>query len=337
MKHFLKISVFFALAIALGASALYRLHQHAHHWLESPLPHRAPIYFSIDSGDSFGAILAKLAEQGIVSFPWHARQLVSLDPNMRRIQAGEYAIPLGISPKELLNLFVSGSVFKHRLTLIEGWSFREAMAAIAENPAIESVLPDYREQTVLATLNSSHKSAEGLLMAETWHFPKGTTDLEFLQRAHRDLVEVLDELWQGRAQKLPYESPYDALIVASLIEKETALAQERPLIAGVFVRRLLKGMKLQTDPTVIFAMGNAYQGNIRKKDLSIDSPYNTYLYAGLPPSPIAIVGRAALKAALHPADGDSLYFVSKGDGSHYFSATLREHNQAVFQYQIKKH
>jgi UPF0755 protein len=179
-------------------------------------------------------------------------------------------------------------------------------------------------------------AAEGQFFPDTYHFPAGTTDIEFLRRANQMLLQVLNEEWQQRTANLPYQTSYDALIMASIIEKETGRADEREKIAGVFVLRLKQDMKLQTDPTVIYAMGTAYNGNIRRKDLEIDSPYNTYRYKGLPPTPIALAGREAIYAALHPEDGKALYFVSRGDGSHYFSNTLKEHNKAVAKYQLKK-
>lgn len=188
----------------------------------------------------------------------------------------------------------------------------------------------------MAKLGYPGLPAEGLFYPDTYHFPRGTTDVAFLRRSHEALLQVLKEEWQSRDEGLPYQSPYEALIMASLIEKETALASERGQIAGVFVRRLQRGMLLQTDPTVIYAMQESFDGNIRRKDLQIDSPYNTYVYAGLPPTPIALVGREAIFAAMQPEEGKTLYFVAKGDGSHHFSETLQEHNRAVAKYQLGK-
>ena len=196
---------------------------------------------------------------------------------------------------------------------------------------------DYSDlDNLLVQLGYPKQHPEGLFFPDTYHFPRATTDKEFLQRAYQRLQTVLEEEWQQRAENLPYQSAYEALIMASIIEKETGLASERETIAGVFVRRLNKKMKLQTDPTVIYAMGQQFDGNIRKKDLSIDSPYNTYRYKGLPPTPIALAGREAIYAALQPQDGKALYFVAKGDGSHYFSETLAEHNSAVAKYQLNR-
>jgi UPF0755 protein len=183
-------------------------------------------------------------------------------------------------------------------------------------------------------ITGSH--AEGLFFPDTYYFINGTTDVELLRRAYQRRQSILKQEWEQRDSGLPYKNAYDALIMASIIEKETALATERPLIAGVFVRRLQKKMKLQTDPTVVYAMGDQYNGNIKKKDLNIDSPYNTYRYHGLPPSPIALAGQEAIYAALHPKLDETLYFVAKKDGSHYFSKTLEEHNRAVKKYQLNK-
>jgi UPF0755 protein len=197
-------------------------------------------------------------------------------------------------------------------------------------------LSDTDGKTVMSALGYPEVHPEGRFFPDTYHFPSGMTDIEFLQRAYDTMVAVLDEEWQQKAEGLPYKTADEALIMASIIEKETAVASERVTIAGVFVRRLQKGMKLQTDPTVIYAMGENYNGNIRRKDLKTDSPYNTYVVAGLPPTPIALPGVEAIHAALHPEQGETLYFVAKGDGSHYFSKTLKEHNRAVAKYQLGK-
>ena len=197
-------------------------------------------------------------------------------------------------------------------------------------------LTDYSSDSLLKKIKITESNVEGLFFPDTYYFTKGASDIELLQRAYRRGKAILEKEWESRDAGLPYKNDYDALIMASIIEKETALASERAMIAGVFVRRLKNKMKLQTDPTVIYAMGIKYDGNIRKKDLRIDSPYNTYRYNGLPPTPIALAGREAIHAALHPENDDTLYFVSKKDGSHYFSKTLYEHNKAVKKYQLNK-
>ncbi|MEJ2093844.1 MAG: endolytic transglycosylase MltG, partial [Gammaproteobacteria bacterium] len=214
------------------------------------------------------------------------------------------------------------------------WTFREVMSAVKDHPALNITLDDNINEFIMSVLGSPAFSPEGQFFPDTYHFPYGTTDIEFLRRSHRQLQSVLLDEWEKRSENLPYQQAYDALIMASLIEKETGIPEERDRIAGVFVRRLARGMRLQTDPTVIYAMGKNFDGNIRRKDLDIDSPYNTYRNPGLPPTPIALAGREAIHAALHPSDGKDLYFVATGDGGHYFSETLEEHNKAVRKYQL---
>jgi UPF0755 protein len=220
--------------------------------------------------------------------------------------------------------------------VVEGWTFQQLLDALRENEAIRQTLTDRDGAAIMAQLGKPDLHPEGQFAPDTYRFPRGTSDLEFLRRAHNTLQEWLDSAWRERAEDLPYDSAYDALIMASIIEKETGLASEREAIAGVFVRRLKRTMRLQTDPTVIYGMGSAYNGNIRRADLRRDTPYNTYTRHGLPPTPIALPGRESLHAALHPAEGDALYFVAKGDGSHQFSATLEEHLDAVRLYQLRR-
>jgi UPF0755 protein len=253
-----------------------------------------------------------------------------------RIKAGEYEISPGTTPLQLLDQFVAGKVKQHALTLIEGWSFAQLLNAVKNNQILQQS-PDLIDgQSLMAILQNPDFSPEGQFFPDTYHFPRGTTDIQFLQRVYDKMQLVLAEEWEQRSENLPYQSPYEALIMASLIEKETALPEERGDVAGVFVRRLQRGMKLQTDPTVIYAMGDQYGGKLLRKDLDIDSPYNTYVYAGLPPTPIALAGRESLRAALHPEEGNTLYFVARGDGSHQFSETLDEHNKAVARYILGK-
>ena len=225
---------------------------------------------------------------------------------------------------------------QHSITLLEGWTIRDIKNEILSNKVLIKNLVDYSSASLSKKIRITESNVEGLFFPDTYYFTKGTSDIELLKRAYRRGREILAKEWESRDIGLPYKNDYDALIMASIIEKETALASERAMIAGVFVRRLKNNMKLQTDPTVIYAMGIKYDGNIRKKDLRIDSPYNTYRYNGLPPTPIALAGREAIHAALHPENDDTLYFVSKKDGSHYFSKTLYEHNKAVKKYQLNK-
>ncbi len=251
------------------------------------------------------------------------------------LKAGEYELTPAITPRQLLELLVSGKTKQHSLTVVEGWTSAELFRRLAEQAGLPRTLPA-DAAGIMQALGEPTLHPEGLFYPDTYLYPRGMTDLEFLRRARARMQEVLDEEWVARVPNLPLGTPYEALILASIVERETGLAEERPLIAGVFVRRLQKGMLLQTDPTVIYGLGNKFDGNLRKADLAADGPYNTYTRIGLPPTPIALPGRAAINAALHPAQGDSLYFVSKGDGSHVFSATIEEHEAAVRQYQLKQ-
>ena len=231
---------------------------------------------------------------------------------------------------------VVGDVISHRFTLVEGWTFRQVLAAIGENETLRHTLEGLPEKEIMRRLEYPGERAEGRFLADTYQFPRDSTDLALLARAYDAMQTFLQAQWRNREPGLPLKDPYEALILASIVEKETAVAAERPQIAGVFVRRLQKGMKLQTDPTVIYGIGEKFDGNIRRRDLTRDTPYNTYTRNGLPPTPICMPGRAAIEAVLHPAPGKTLYFVAKGDGTHYFSATLEEHTRAVRKYQLRK-
>ena len=249
------------------------------------------------------------------------------------IQAGEYEIDPGMTPVQMLNRFLSGKVVQHRLTLVEGWGFDEVLAAVRAHPMFEHTLPaDLGYSEIMEVLGYSGVHPEGRFLADTYHFPRGTTDVAFLRRAYRSMQRFLDEAWAERVPDLPYESPLDALILASIIEKETGLESERAEIAGVLVRRLKQNMRLEADPTVIYGLGDEFNGNLRRSDLRQDTPYNTYVHKGLPPTPIAMPGAASILAALHPLAGQTLYFVATGDGGHHFSATYREHREAVSRY-----
>lgn len=292
---------------------------------------------SVERGDGFQDILDKLRELGINEghdLEWkalaHEMQVVA------RLQVGEYAIGHGITPRELLRKLESGRVIQYRFTIVEGWNWRELRAALSRNEVLEQRLPDMSDAELMAALGRPGQHPEGRFLPETYHFARGMSDVDLLRRAMLAMDKVLEEAWQARDPGLPVETPEQLLTLASIVEKETGKAEERPQIAGVFARRLKLGMKLQTDPTVIYGLGSAYDGNIRRRDLETDTPYNTYTRTGLPPTPIAMPGRHALMAAARPAEGDALYFVSRNDGSHVFSATLREHNRAVDCYQRRR-
>ena len=306
--------------------------------LDSPLNIETgtAISYTIKPGMNLKIIGEDLVQQGLLEHRYYLILEGRLQGSESRLKAGEYLLHPGTTQRQLLEQFEAGKVVQHSLALIEGWSYKQIMQAVSSNEVLIKTLPDTDSKTLMSALGYADVHPEGRFFPDTYHFPSGMTDVEFLQRAYEKMLVVLDEEWQQRAKGLPYMTVDEALIMASIIEKETAVANERAAIAGVFVRRLQKGMKLQTDPTVIYAMGENYNGNIRRKDLKTDSPYNTYVFSGLPPTPIALPGIEAIHAALHPEQAETLYFVAKGDGSHYFSKTLKEHNRAVAKYQLGK-
>jgi UPF0755 protein len=290
--------------------------------------------FEIAPGSSLAKVSKQLGEQGIISKPAWFRRYGSWAGEAAAIQAGDYLIEPGTTPVELLQQFANGAVQLYSFTIIEGWNHWELLLALHDHPEITEQLQDDQWPAFIAELGSEASSPEGLFLPETYRFPRGTSDKVLLTQAYDLMQEALAEEWAGRAEDLPIESPYEALVLASIIEKETARVDERARISGVFVRRLQKGMRLQTDPTVIYGLMPDFNGNLTRKNLRADTPYNTYTRGGLPPTPIAMPGRAAIHAALHPADGDELFFVATGlgDGSHKFSATKEQHDAAVQEY-----
>lgn len=252
------------------------------------------------------------------------------------LHAGEYALDPGITPRGLLAKMAADQVIQHKFTIVEGWTFSQLSDALAHDAALTHLLSALSGAEVMKTFGLGGAPAEGWFLPETYQFVKGMSDLDILRRAHAAMRRKLDAVWAARAPDLPLKTPYEALILASIVEKETAQPAERALIAGVFERRLKIGMRLQTDPSVIYGLGSAYDGKIHTRDLETDTPYNTYTRAGLPPTPIAMPGAASLEAVLHPAPTDALYFVARGDGTHQFSATLEAHNRAVAKYQLHR-
>jgi UPF0755 protein len=295
-----------------------------------------PAVFLIRSGSNIKSISQDLAREKIIDDPWLFILLAKLRGMETRVRAGEYHLQPGLTADELLEKFVQGNAIQYKLTIIEGWSFRQMLAAITEDPIIESTLQGNTDAEIMVLLGQPGQHPEGLFFPDTYRFPKGTSDLDFLRRAYQVMQKHLEREWTQRVPGLPLKSSYEALILASIIEKETGAGFERPLIAGVFIERLKRKMRLQTDPTIIYGLGPDFDGNIRYRDLRKDTPYNTYLHAGLTPTPIALPGIDSIRAALHPATTDALYFVSKGDGTHQFSATLEEHNAGVSRYQLNK-
>lgn len=309
-----------------------------HTQLGMPLALPSARTFEIAAGSRLDATLAKAAEAGLFDTArqrWYLAAYARSQRPSATIKAGEYALSPGLTPIGLLALWVSGKTVQHELRLIEGWRFAQALAAVRQNPDLQQTLGDADADAVMAKLGRAGVPPEGRLFPDTYRFSRGTSDLTVLRQAMTALDRVLDAEWAQRAPNLPYDSPAQALTMASIIEKESGRSAEREQIAGVFVRRLRLGMRLQTDPSVIYGLGDAYDGNIRLADLQRDTPYNSYTRDGLPPTPICLPGREAIHAALHPDDGNALYFVARGDGSHQFSATLDEHNEAVRRYQLK--
>ena len=304
--------------------------------LQTPIVEDEPVTMEIAKGESFTQITHKLVNLGLTIQPFWFRLIALHNNAFKKIKTGEYEFPVGITMPQLLNLLVQGKTRQYSITFPEGWNFQQMLQKIASNPHINHTLPQNASTELLNALNMQSQFPEGQFFPDTYFFDKHTTDAALLKRAQSRMQNIIDQEWQNRADNLPLKSPYEALILASIIEKETASGLERAKIAGVFVRRLQQNMPLQTDPTVIYGMGEHYTGNISNKDLTTATEYNTYLFKGLPPTPIAMPGHEAIKAALHPEPGNSLYFVARGDGTHVFSATLEEHNAAVDHYQRHK-
>jgi len=290
--------------------------------------------FEIAPGSSFASVTGQLVNDGMIESDFWFRLHARWTGEASGIQAGEYLIEAGATPQTLLEQFTRGTVQLYSFTIVEGWNQRDLLQALQAHDAIASSMTDEDWPALLEEFGAAIMHPEGLFLPETYRFPRNTTDRELLSQAYTLMQAVLDEEWQARGDDAPVQSPYEALVLASIVEKETARADERPRIAGVFARRLDKGMRLQTDPTVIYGIGPGFDGNLTRKHLQTDTPYNTYRRGGLPPTPIAMPGRAAINAALNPAEGEELYFVATGldDGSHKFSATKAEHDAAVAEY-----
>lgn len=293
-----------------------------------------PAVIDVASGTSLQGVAALLAEQGILrhkrSFTLYGR----FTGRAARIQAGEYEIQPGTTPLGFLDQLVKGQVKLHALTVIEGWSLNDLLGALRRHPAVAQTIETADPVTLAEMLGLEVEHAEGQFFPDTYRFPRDTSDLEILRQANDLLREHLDEAWKTRRSGLPVDAAYDLLILASIVERETALDEETPLVAGVFVRRLEKQMRLQADPTVIYGLGQNFNGNLTRQHLETDTPYNTYTRLGLPPTPIGLPGEQSLRAAANPDQGTALYFVATGndDGSHFFTSTLEEHNVAVAKY-----
>lgn len=352
MRFYLKILSVVCLLLVVGMVAVY---SYCTEKLQVPLNiSEGTRIYHVVPGAGLSTVASDLERKGIIE----SARLVSMYGRYKgyasKLKAGEYRLRNGMSLDSFFELLTSGNVVQYSVTLIEGHTFSEFRKRLADSLAasytsavfetsakqLDEFSPEnsmrMSDEEIMAELGAPGIYPEGYFLPETYHFIKGATEFELLQRAYNAMQETLHSLWAERAKDLPYETPYDALIMASIIEKETGIASEREQIAGVFVRRLQKRMRLQTDPTVIYGLGDDYKGNLTRKHLKMATPYNTYMIRGLPPTPIANPSKSAIFAALHPAEGTELYFVAKGDGSHHFSSTLKEHQEAVRKYQLRR-
>jgi UPF0755 protein len=304
------------------------------HWAKQPLSTGGKaIEFTVTPGSSVGAAAQQMEKAGVPVHPFLFALLARLTGQSARIKAGSYELKPETTPRRLLTQLVRGEFAQESVTIIEGWTFRQMREALAANATLRHDTAKLSDKELIARIAPGYKAPEGLFFPDTYLFAKGSSDLQIYKQAHEMLMSHLRAAWDKRDRSLPYATPYEALIMASIVEKETGQKNERAMIAGVFVNRLKLGMLLQTDPTVIYGMGAKYAGKIGKRDLETDTPYNTYVRAGLPPTPIALPGLQSLAAALAPAQTEALYFVSRGDGTSQFSGNLNDHNRAVNQYQ----
>jgi UPF0755 protein len=324
-------NVFLVLALCLLALGVFAWHSWERYtlFLETPLaiPQGGQV-FDLGAGASGTGIVQSLADLGLTRTGWEWRVLMRLKPHVYR--TGEYLLPQGAGPQDVLRHLSGGQVIQYQFTLVEGWTFNQLLQALATNPVLQQSLDselDFQRTETGTMLEIDHP--EGWFLPETYQFTRGDSDRDILLRAHSAMQTALSDAWSVRNDDLPLETPFQLLTLASIIEKETSLDEERSRVAGVFVRRLRKHMRLQTDPTVIYGMGESFDGDIRRRDLKTDTPYNTYTRHGLPPTPIAMPGKASLMAAARPAEGDEFYFVANGKGGHTFSVTLEEHQAAV--------
>jgi peptidoglycan lytic transglycosylase G len=320
-----------AIALAVGGAAIYW--QRANALMRAPGPHQQALELVVKPGATVRSVLSDLDARGAIG----DRRAVELQLRVRgwpKIKTGRYEIPAQASPQDILRQLVDGRVVLEALTVIEGWTFADMRRAVEEHPQIKVTLRGKDVASVMSAIGHPGEHPEGRFFPDTYRFAAGTTDRELFAVAYRKMAETLEAAWSARAAALPINSAYEALTLASIVEKETGLASERARIAGVFITRLRKNMRLQTDPTVIYGLGASYDGNIRERDLRADTPYNTYTRAGLPPTPIALPSREAIEAATRPLETGDIFFVATGigDGSHVFSATLEAHNAAVQRY-----
>jgi len=329
---------FFSIVLLVLAGLAAWLLYDANRSLSEPLVLTPEHKLHVPSGANLRGLSEQLQADGVIERAEYLYAYARWKKLAHRIKAGEYALSSGMNSFDLLDLLVQGKAVQYRLTLVEGWNMRQVRQALLQTERLEDDLSSLDDSQLLQQLGieESYLLPEGLFMPDTYQFTAGDKASTILARAQSAMHLYLQQAWEKRDPASPLKSAYEALVLASIVEKETGVASERATIAGVFSRRLIKGMRLQTDPTVIYGLGPDFDGDIRRKDLTTDTEYNTYTRHGLPPTPIALAGREAVDAALHPESGSSLFFVSKGDGSHQFSETLKDHEAAVRKYQLKR-
>lgn len=330
-----KLAILLFLAITVFVAVIFYAKSEVTHYLEQPLKLKSTQLITIEHGKTLKSALWRLEQKDWINKNPFSRLLPHLYPEVVHIRAGTYQVAPGDTLQNALMTMVAGDEFQYTITFIEGSRFSEWREQLDKGEGLVHKTKEMSEAEIAHALGERHEKLEGLLLAETYHYTEGMSDLDILKRAHQSLTRELEQAWQSKQQNLPLNTPYHALILASIIEKETAVESERQRIASVFVNRLNKRMRLQTDPTVIYGLGDKYDGNIRKRDLTTPTPYNTYVINGLPPTPIAMPGVESIRAALNPEHSTYLYFVASGNGGHVFSKSLAEHNRAVRSY-LKK-
>lgn len=331
---FVRLTVLLVLLATIVGILVWHDYQH---FMVTPLfQNKTRLIYDIKSGASLKKVATDLTKLGVLDHPWYFVLLARVEGKAGKIKTGEYRITSSVLPRDLLEQFVTGRVIQHAFTIVEGWSFRQVRDALANNKILQHTLSAVPDSAIMAQLGKPASHPEGWFYPDTYYFARGSTDLEVLRRALKTMGQKLQKLWQMRDLNLLLTSPYQALILASIVEKESALTTERARIAGVFLRRLQKKMRLQSDPTVIYGIGAMFDGDIKKRDLRKDTPYNTYVHKGLPPTPIGMPSKESLEAVMHPQRGLFLYFVADGTGGHAFSTTLREHNAAVRRYRLRR-
>ena len=306
-------------------------------FMKQTVTESAPESFVINKGSSIKRVAADLEKQGIIKPAWQFQVLAKITKQENQIKAGEFAIEPGMNAQGLLDRFTSGKTISFNTTIVEGFTFKDLAKKLQSDPHLVITLTpeDYKYENIMAKIGSDEKNPEGWFFPDTYNYPRGTTDVEFLKRSHKAMKQFLNDEWEKRDSVVRLKKPYQALILASIVEKETGVPAERPHVAQVFQNRIRKGMMLQTDPSVIYGMGERFKGNIRKSDLRRDTPYNTYTRKGLTPTPIATPSAEAIRVVLHPIPSKSLYFVARGDGTSHFTKTYREHRKAVIKYQLR--